>query len=215
MKTLIFMLLSIVCFSSYAGNIDSCASNGNVLWEGLHSYKGPSDKEKRIKDVIDEHAEDFNNALTVAVWFGYDGIIRNLIDNHNVVYKYGPQSLYLAASMGRLHEMSMLLDAGVSPNAEIRNGFTPIYGAAEYGCVRAMQLLVDSGANVNHRANIQWTLLEDAVISKRFAAARFLVVHSYTVRFREKKRIEKILQQQGNASKYRYIFGINGKKNPD
>lgn len=207
MRIFTFILLALACFAVYARPLDSCARSENVLWEGMRTYNGPADRAARIKDVISKGAIDANNVLTVAVWFGYDDIIKKSLTDRDLVREYGAQSLYLAASMGRLNEMSMLLDAGISPNAEVQGGFTPIYGAAEHGCVRAMQLLVDSGADVNHRANVRWTLLQDAVISKQFDAARFLIAHGYKTSKDEKKKIDTILRRMGMESKFEYIFG--------
>lgn len=207
MKLLFLIVLCAIWPPVYAGSLDSCATAGNILWQGVHSYKGPTDRAARIKSVIDQKATGLDNVLTVAVWFGYGDIVKKSLKDRDLVNKYGAQSLYLAASMGRLGEMSMLLYAGVSPNAGIHNGLTPIYGATEHGCVRAMQLLVDSGADVNHKANVGWTLMEDAVISKQFDAARFLMEHGYNASREEKSRVRKILQQISQESKRRYIFG--------
>lgn len=193
MRVLVSIILSVISFTACAGPVDPCAENGNILWDGLRTYQGPIDRQQRIEDVIGQEAWGFDNALTVAVWFGYDDVIRKLVHDRDVLEKYGAQSLYLAASMGRLKEMSLLLDAGVSPNAEIENGFTPVYGAAEYGCVQAMQLLVNSGANVNHRANAKWSLLKFAVISNQLDAARFLITHGYLADDAEREKVQRIL----------------------
>jgi hypothetical protein len=204
------LIAAIICFFSfpvYAATIDSCTENENALWIGLKTYQGPVDRHERIKDVISKGAWGLDNALTVAVWFGYDDVIEKLLQDRANIEKYGAQSLHLAASMGRLKEMSMLLDAGVLPNSQIENGFTPIYGAAEHGCMQAMQLLIDAGEDVNHRANVRWTLLEDAVISKQFDAARFLVTHGYVTDDEEKKKIQEILHRMEMDSKYVFIFG--------
>lgn len=206
MKILIVVMLCAVWCPVFAGPIDSCANSGNMLWDGMRTYKGPSDRAARIESVIHQKAIGLDNVLTVAVWFGYDDIIAKLLKDRDLVNKHGAQSLYLAASMGRLHEMSMLIDAGVAPNSQVQNGFTPIYGAAEHGCVQAMRLLVDSGADVNHDAKVQWTLLEDAAGSRQFSAARFLVENGYNVGEDEKERVKEILRRMGAKSEFGYIF---------
>lgn len=207
MRIFVYMILALACFTAHAATVDSCAKKSNILWDGLQTYNGPSDKVLRINDVIAKGSVGMDNALTVAVWFGYDDVVKKLINKRGMVEKYGAQSLYLAASMGRLTEMSMLIHAGVSTNAEVKTGLTPIYGATEHGCVQAMQLLVDYGANVNWTANSRWTLLEDAIISRQFDAAKFLLDHGYTANSGEKRRISDILMRIGMSAEYSRIFG--------
>jgi hypothetical protein len=207
MKLLMAFMFFFSTSPALGGPVDSCANSENTLWKAVQTYQGPVGEEQRIKDVISKEAWGLDNALTVAVWFGYEGTIEKLLQDRVNVDKYGAQSLHVAASMGRLKEMSMLLNAGVPPNFEVENGFSPIYGATEHGCMQAMQLLIDAGADVNHRANVQWTILEDAVISRQLEAARFLVAHGYCADDAEKKKIKDILRRMGMDSKYRLIFG--------
>ncbi|MGH2510193.1 MAG: ankyrin repeat domain-containing protein [Ktedonobacteraceae bacterium] len=194
----------------YGKSVDSCAFNKNALWDGLVTYHGPSNKMARINDVITKGGLYFDNALTVAVWFGYDNIIIKLLNNHNIRDKYGPQSLYVAASMGRLTEMSMLLDSGVSVNSQVHYGgggyATPIYGAAQSGCVAAMQLLVKHGADVNYRGGTRLTLLELAIGGDHLSAGRYLLTHGYKVSEAEKVRVNKILVNLGMIPGLRPIF---------
>src|SRR3546814_540998 len=206
MRILLLAILCVVYLPVYAEPLDPCATNGNLLWEGARTYEDSANRDQRIRSVIEQNAMGLDNVLTVAVWFGYGDIVSESLKDQHTVKEYGAQSLYLAASMGRLREMSMLLDGGVAPNSEIQDGLTPIYGAAEYGCVQAMQLLVDSGANVNHKANVVWTLLESTVISEKFDASRFLMKHGYNLDKDEKKRIKEILRQMHLESMIDYIF---------
>lgn len=148
-------------------------------------------------DVIGQEAWGFDNPLTVAVWFGYDDVVRELTHDHDLLDEFGGHALYLAASMGRLEEMSLLLDAGVSPNAEEDDGLTPIYGAAEHGCVQAMQMLLDAGANLNHRARSRWLLLKFTVFANQFDAARFLIARGYSADDEERRKVQELLHQKG------------------
>lgn len=208
MKVILSLVLSVISLTAYAGSVDPCARQGNALWEGLQTYSGPTDRQARIKSVIDQEAWGLDNALTVAVWFGYDDLTRELIRKRDVLDSFGAQSLYLAASMGRLEEMFLLLNAGVSPDAELENGFTPIYGAAQYGCKTAIKLLVDSGANMHHQAGTDWSVLKFAVVSGQLETARFLVAHGYLADDNEKKEVQEVLQRMGANSEYDSIFGL-------
>lgn len=212
MKALLLALLCLVALPGYARaqRLDSCAGSGNPLWNAIPSASsGPADKMTRIRDVMRLHAIDADNVLTVAVWLGYNNIVEKSLQDKAMVKQYGTQTLYLAASMGRLHDMSLLLKAGVSPDAEGYNRFTAIYGATEHGCLDAIQLLISHGADINHKADVKWTLLEDAVISGQYAAAHFLMRHGYVLRAGERDRIETILTRMGQASKFKAIFGAS------
>lgn len=206
-----------MCLPAYGKPVDACAFNNNILWNMLASYSGPSNKMERIHDFMangwrgfDRGSPFFDNTLTTAVWFGYDDIVRRLLGNRHMVDMYGAQSLHVAAAMGRLTEMSMLLDAGVSANAEFRHDGedydTPIYAAAQNGCMEAMQLLVVHGADVNHRAKMGATLLERAVLSRNFGAARFLLMHGYKARPGEKAHVDEILVDLGMRPGLRSVF---------
>lgn len=195
---------------AHAQKLDSCARSGNSLWDAMPKEgSGPTDKMTRIRDAMHLYATDFNNVLTAAVWFGYSNIIARSLQDKTMIKQHGPQSLYLAASMGRLHDTALMLQAGISANAETNNRLTPLYGAAEHGCVGAMQLLVDHGANINHKADVTWTLLEDAVLSRQFEAARFLMHHGYILRAGEDAHIRNTLTRMGETSAIDTIFGTN------
>lgn len=206
MRAILSVILSSTCFVACAGPIDSCTEKDNALWEGLRAYQGPVGKQDRINQVIGQGAWGFDNPLTVAVWFGYDDIVEELIRNHELLDKYGGGALYVAASMGRLKEMSLLLDAGVSPDAEIENGYTPIYGAADYGCLRAIQLLIDSGASMSHRTNAGRSLLGFAVTSRQFETARYVIKQGYIADEVERRSVEDTLRRMGMDSMFDFIF---------
>lgn len=202
MKTFCMLLmLWLTSLPVYGKSLDSCAFDRNALWDGLVTYHGPSDKMDRINSVIMNGGFGSKNRLSVVVWFGYDKLIEKWLHNHNILDKYGAQSLYLAASMGRLTEMSMLLNAGVSANAIVSYGgggnATPIFGAAQSGCLEAIQLLVKHGANINYKASTRLTLLELAVGGEHLRAARYLLTHGYNVGSDEKVRVNKILKNLG------------------
>src|SRR3546814_16186721 len=128
--TLFRSLLAILCvvyLPVYAEPLDPCATNGNLLWEGARTYEASANRDQRIRSVIEQNAMGLDNVLTVAVWFGYVDIVSESLQDHHTVKEYGAQSLYLAASMVRLREMSLFLDGGVAPHQEIHDGLTPLY----------------------------------------------------------------------------------------
>lgn len=211
------LVLGVICLPAYGRSVDACAFNNNILWNMLAGYAGPSNKMERIHDFmangwrpLDKGSPFFDNTLTTAVWFGYDDIVRRQLGNRNLVDKYGAQSLHVAAAMGRLTEMSMLLDAGVSANAEFHHDGeqfdTPIYAAAQNGCVEAMRLLVMHGADVNQGTSSGTTLLERAVLSRNFGAARFLLRHGYKASVDEKEHVDRILANLGMRPALRPVF---------
>lgn len=205
MKILIFVVLAVLSFSAFADQLDSCASNGrNPLWTFVRANEHTPGEMSVINKFAKETSE---SPLSVAVLFGYDRIVGEMLKSPSVIKEDGARALYLAASMGRLSLTSLLIQAGVSANAEIGNGLTPIFGAAQYGCVREISLLIKSGANINHKADVSWTLLRLAVGEGNYDAAKFLIQNGYIYSADEKNKIKSYLYGLNLSSKYVYIFG--------
>ena len=61
--------------------------------------------------------------------------------------------------------MTQLLDAGVSPDAAVDHGLSPLHGASSYKRPKAVNLLVSRGATVNKTDNDGATPLHRAAVS--------------------------------------------------
>lgn len=64
---------------------------------------------------------------------------------------YGNTPLVLAAELGDVPIMKMLMAAGANPKVSNRYGAPLTHVVAESGCVEAMKLLIQSGVDINER----------------------------------------------------------------
>lgn len=206
MKIVLILLLLFFSISTNAESVDSCSKNGkNSLWNLVREYKNYSTDEKIVFQKMSHESSE--SSLVVAAMLGYDELTDKLLENQLIKREFGAKALYAAASMGRLSTSSLLINAGISPNAEIENGLTPIFGAVQYGCRQEISLLIKSGADINHRASVRWTLLRLAVGEGNFDTAKLLVSSKYHYSASEKYSIRKYLHHSKMDPEFEYIFG--------
>ena len=109
-----------------------------------------------------------------------EGALAQLIAagaNANARQRDGDTALLVAISTGRLHLVTMLLDAGADPNlpsaavdgasATTEEGCTPLIAAAAYGEPEMARVLLDAGASASTRDGegfraIDWALAENS-----------------------------------------------------
>ncbi|MCW5584180.1 MAG: ankyrin repeat domain-containing protein, partial [Gammaproteobacteria bacterium] len=68
-------------------------------------------------------------------------------DINNKINDRGQTLLELACYEGNLELVQNLLNAGANPNAEDKDGYTPLLAAIKYGHIEVVQTLLDNGAN--------------------------------------------------------------------
>lgn len=211
MRIVPILVLLFFSISANAGPLDSCSKNGrNSLWKLVREYKNYSKSEDIVfKKMSNESPE---SPLVVAAMLGYDNLVYKMSRNQTEVKKFGAEALYAAASMGRLSTSSLLVEAGVSPNAEIENGLTPIFAAVQYGCRQEISLLVNLGADINHRARVRWTLLRLAVGEGDFETAKLIVDSKYNYSAYEMESIKSYLHGLNMDSEFQYIFSLDSEQ---
>lgn len=104
-----------------------------------------------LPDIRDVHGK---TALINAAEQGYDVIVDRLIRAKADVHlktDEGWTALHLAAQNNFVAIVSMLLEAGVDPDALVRmNGITPCLLAATRGHYGVMKVLLKKGCNSDH-----------------------------------------------------------------
>ena len=85
------------------------------------------------------------------------------------------RDLVIASWQGDLEKMTHLLDVGVSPDAELDHGLSPLHGAASYRRPEAISLLVSRGATINKPDNDGATPLHRAAVSNCPATIQMLL----------------------------------------
>jgi hypothetical protein len=88
----------------------------------------------------------------------------------------GATWLHLAAQMGRIGIMEVLVDAGLAVDQPTQEGTgTPLESAAGQGHYQACEWLLDHGADINHCLGVSATPIFSAVFSKSFNVVKLFV----------------------------------------
>ena len=84
--------------------------------------------------------------------------------------------LHLAAQMGRIGIMEVLVRAGLAVDELTGDGVgTPLMSAAGQGHYAACEWLLDHGADINHRLGVSATPIYSAIFSKSFDLVNLFV----------------------------------------
>lgn len=87
----------------------------------------------------------------------------------------GCTALHVAACLGKIANICLLLSRGAEIEAEDASGKTPLFTATTSGQVTAVQVLAAKGANVNHRAQLGITPIHYAIEQKRLDIVKVLL----------------------------------------
>ena len=97
------------------------------------------------------------------------------IDNDTSFHGENSTALHIAADLGRLHTVELLVDYGADINAQDQTGSTPLKMAIEGGHIDISRLLLSHGAHVNAEDAEGYTPLMWAVLYDNRAMVRLLL----------------------------------------
>ncbi len=183
MYSVLFLLFVQVLFWSSSCFSDKYleSAHTNPMWPVINSVKSEEHRRKIANQDSSAYLMVDTGPLENATLFGYRGLIEKFADQKRILDKEGPVSLYLAASLGRLEAIELLVYKGVDPNAEYKDGLTPVYAAVEFGELEALKLLVHMGADINHRAKVNYSILQLALVERREEVVDYLLNSNYEV----------------------------------
>lgn len=123
---------------------DACAM-GRFDWVTHHLYKHP--------ESIHAYTENGFTALSLAVYFGHEEIIRYLLlkganPNQAARNNSGIYPLHTAINKQQNMLAKMLLEAGAYANVSEATGLSPLHAAAEQGNLEMIIALLEAGADV-------------------------------------------------------------------
>lgn len=200
-KPLIFILFLLPCTFASASSLDECGvKQSAAIWAAFRTPGFAADKASIRKNFPLPGSKLFNASA-----FGYDELVLEEVRrNPNSVE--AAKALSTAAAIGRLTTTALLLGAGVSPNAQIENGLTPLYAAAQEGCSEEIIYLVGLGADTNYHAKVPESILELAISMRHFDTAKTLVKLGYQASKEERTAIMKMLVEEDRKSIYHDLF---------
>ena len=110
---------------------------------------------------------------------------RKELARRNIAFRV--ESLFAAARQGDASVVTLLLTAGMSPNAKDRRGTTALIWAAEFGHTATAKLLLDRGADVQAQTtDTRWTALMLAASRGHADTVRLLLEHGAGVHAKTK-----------------------------
>ena len=111
------------------------------------------------------------SAVLAALYSRQEDILTALLDRRP------PLDLFEAAALGRLPEVTELLDAGDDPGAWSIDGFSPLHLAAFFGRVGVVRLLLERGAPADRasRNGMRVTPLHSAAAGRHAGIAALLL----------------------------------------
>lgn len=133
-----------------------------------------------------------NNALFYAAMFGYEDMVRFLVDkglHPNSRLWHGDSLIHRLAARGNPHGMiEFLVELGADPNARNGHGIRAMHVATTTNSTRVVERLLDCGAPVDSRTLDEQTPLHLAAAKGLTDMAAFLVEHGAPVSARDKVR---------------------------
>jgi len=167
----------------------------NVLFElanALNSEERKQGIQNRDKAF---YVSENSGPLENAVLFGYIDVVKYLADDYTVIEKEGAKAIHVAASMGRVEIINLLLKKKVNVNSKAWNGTTPIFSAVEYGEIESICLLLKYGADVNYKIDLPFSLMTLSLLEKRYATAQLLINYGYMVTEKDKNFIASVINK--------------------
>ena len=190
--TAIFLLALFVV--SLQLSLSGCAATDHprhgklsAMWPYVEHLDSPEFKAGLLRRDSAYVTQTGHGALVEAALFGYTDVVKALAKDKKLLEQQGDEAIYWAASMGRIKTIQVLLDAGISSNATISNGATPIFSAIENGEIDAACFLLSNGANINHRANMNVSLMKLAIFTGNPDAVKLLLENQYKPKNIEEK----------------------------
>jgi len=133
----------------------------------LSSSAGPHFKDRILFDGRTDPRTNTGTEIHMAVRRGDANKVKDLLKHEDVSSrdKQGNTALHLAAALGSLELVELLLEAGSAVDAQNKFGWTPLHFAAEGINGELVKRLLDAGANVNSRDHDDSTPLNKAAFS--------------------------------------------------
>jgi uncharacterized protein len=157
-------------------DVDRNQRDPRGLSPAMHElYRGKTEEAERL-------LPDQPNAFEAAA-FGLTDLLRELLDRETALATAfsgdGFTALHLAAFLGHLDTVALLLDRGADPNAVARSEqigpVQPLHSAAATRQIECARLLIAHGADVNARQAGGYTPLHEAAGNGDVELARLLL----------------------------------------
>ena len=133
----------------------------------LSSSAGPISEDRILFDGPTDPRMKVGTKIHMAVRYGDANKVKDLLKHEDVSSrdKEGNTALHLAAAMGNLELVVLLLEAGSAVDSENNFGWTALHFAAEGVNGEVVERLLEAGANVNTRDHDDSTPLNKAAFS--------------------------------------------------
>lgn len=131
---------------------------------------------QQYRDGADVNARNENGdtLLMLAVECGKENVVRTLLSNSYLTAEQLPQAAMRAVIVNRVHELQLLLEAGVPADSAV-GGTTLLCAAAAYGNHAAVSLLLEKGASPTQSDESGVSPLSNAVISGNTRVVKRLI----------------------------------------
>ncbi|XP_014209663.1 uncharacterized protein LOC106640224 [Copidosoma floridanum] len=133
-----------------------------------------------------------NPLLHVAIEFGFKDLSYYLIEHnadvHAQIMNVGP--LYVAAAVGQIEIVELLLAKGVEIDVKDTEGFTPLLAAVDKGHKDIVELLLKNGADLHARTNTSATTLHIAATNGDAEMVDLLIKKKANVNATDSKKMK-------------------------
>jgi len=121
-----------------------------------------------------------NNNLEIFRYLTETGADINIVYDTNTV-------LHVAAYIGSVDIINLLLDKGMSVNLTNREDYTPLHVSAQFGHLEATNALVERGAAINNTNKYGKTPVMEAAVSGKLETFRYLTEIGADINIRDAK----------------------------
>jgi len=207
LKLVVLFLMPVFVFWQvgpvFSSPIERIAIDHHPFWFDILQHD--SHEERDLLVHRDEKGLIFppHGPMFTAAAFGYSDIVEMLASDSDVLATEGTDALYIAASLGRLTVVSVLLDAGVDINAGVWTGESALFGAVKFADIKTICMLVTRGADVNRRIVGPLSLLAEATLRQRPDIVELLLGSGYEM---QKGEYEKVLDMANRLSNAQLVY---------
>lgn len=189
--SLLFLSIAFSVSCAKATNDSSHLGGQNPIYEIIESSDTELVKQALLESDEQNYPLPHLSRLEQASIFGFADVVQLLFDQMSDKSQLNAgNSLYSAASLGRLNIVSLILEKGVSPDFKLDSGFTPLYAAVQFGHDDIVLKLLEYGADINYRPESGLGLVSLGVVEKRLGTVCLILSKGYDVPENESKLIK-------------------------